>query len=114
MYDICCCATFRFAPRWQILEVVPLFVYRKLLLLVSSSSSELVSECEPTRGDTSNDILFLRCDPGVNSQLLRPINIFAVEKRVGSPSADCGVLASCDVIHGIAGDAGHPSFRAAF
>ena len=90
------------------------------MLLVSSSSSELISECEPTRSDTSNDILFLRCDPGVNSHLLLPINILLL-KRVGSPSADCGVspphvaheLASCDVLHGIAGDAGHPSFLVA-
>ena len=34
--------------------------------MVCSSFSDLASECEPTRCNTSNDIIFLRCDLGAN------------------------------------------------
>ena len=67
MYDVCFGTNFSFGPSRHISELAPLFVYRKLLVLVSSSPSELVPECEPTRSDISNGLLFLRCDPGVNS-----------------------------------------------
>ena len=55
-----------------------------------------------------SDILSLRRDPGVDAKSVRPStskNIYAMSKRVVSPHAVHGV-ASCDVVHGIAGDAG--------
>ena len=74
----------------------PLFVYRSPCCWYLHG---LRNECEPTRTSTSDDILFLRTDPGVNSQvsdLLLPINIFVVQTRKvsshllrGSPPASC-------------------------
>ena len=51
--DVCFRANFRFAPFWQILELLPLFVYRILWRLVSSSLSELVQKREPIRVGTA-------------------------------------------------------------
>ena len=39
--------------------------------MTSAFCEKFVSECEATCGDTSNAILFLRCDPGMNSQVFR-------------------------------------------
>ena len=53
--------------------------------------TESVSECEPTRGGTSNDTLSLRCDPGDNAEMfdhLLPKTIFAIQTRQ-LPSAFC-------------------------
>ena len=75
----------------------PLFVYRSPLLLVIFMVFGM-NKNQPVQS-TSDDIRFLRTDPGVNSQisdLLLPINIFVVQTRRvsshllrGSPPASC-------------------------
>ena len=119
MHDVCFDTNFWFVPS-QILKLVSCLL--EFLLLVFSSTSELVSECEPTGGDTSKDIFVLQRNPSVNSEvfdILLPFGIFAVETgRVSSRFLRWISLrilmhgvASCDVLYGIVEDDGRSCFQ---